>query len=235
MSRNSLMTALVLFGLISACGTRKQKGLEPKVIPLSVTQEKIDLGLDQEDLVKDDGEESQLTEVPVMPISSESLNSKPLNAVLMVYRIQPSEMSNHVPIRTSIPQIGTTDNLNILKVTAYPAPSDINENSGPIPLNNGYFLDRSGYVGAGTRFLDLHYNEYKKVSDDSLNINWFSNHVIPSDAMQFEWFTCECNKGDEAANVKLLNSMINKGIESFKHPEISTQIHPRFGAEFPKK
>ncbi len=232
MSRNSLMTALVLFGLISACGTRKQKGLEPKVIPLSVTLEKNDLSL-----VRDDGfnEELQLSEVPITPISSEALNSKPLNAVLVLYRIQPSEMSNHVPIRTSIPQIGTTDNPNILIVNAYPAPSDMNENSGPIPLNNGYFLDRSGFVGAGTRFLDLHYNEYKKVSDDSLNINWFSNHVIPSDAMQFEWFSCECNKGDEAANVKLLNSMINKGIESFKHPEISTQIHPRFGAEFPKK
>lgn len=232
MSRNSLMTALVLFGLISACGTRKQKGLEPKVIPLSVTLEKNDLSL-----VRDDGfnEESQLSEVPLTPISSEALNSKPLNAVLVLYRIQPSEMSNHVPIRTSIPQIGTTDNPNLLIVNAYPAPSDMNENSGPIPLNNGYFLDRSGFVGAGTRFLDLHYNEYKKVSDDSLNINWFSNHVIPSDAMQFEWFSCECNKGDVAANVKLLNSMINKGIESFKHPEISTQIHPRFGAEFPKK
>ena len=232
MSRNSLMTALVLFGLISACGTRKQKGLEPKVIPLSVTLEKNDLSL-----VRDDGfnEESQLSEVPLTPISSEALNSKPLNAVLVLYRIQPSEMSNHVPIRTSIPQVGTTDNPNLLIVNAYPAPSDMNENSGPIPLNNGYFLDRSGFVGAGTRFLDLHYNEYKKVSDDSLNINWFSNHVIPSDAMQFEWFSCECNKGDEAANVKLLNSMINKGIESFKHPEISTQIHPRFGAEFPKK
>ena len=232
MSRNSLMTALVLFGLISACGTRKQKGLEPKVIPLSVTLEKNDLSL-----VRDDGfnEESQLSEVPLTPISSEALNSKPLNAVLVLYRIQPSEMSNHVPIRTSIPQIGTTDNPNLLIVNAYPAPSDMNENSGPIPLNNGYFLDRSGFVGAGTRFLDLHYNEYKKVSDYSLNSNWFSNHVIPSDAMQFEWFSCECNKGDVAANVKLLNSMINKGIESFKHPEISTQIHPRFGAEFPKK
>ena len=232
MSRNSLMTALVLFGLISACGTRKQKGLEPKVIPLSVTLEKNDLSL-----VRDDGfnEESQLSEVPLTPISSEALNSKPLNAVLVLYRIQPSEMSNHVPIRTSIPQIGTIDNPNLLIVNAYPAPSDMNENSGPIPLNNGYFLDRSGFVGAGTRFLDLHYNEYKKVSDDSLNSNWFSNHVIPSDVMQFEWFSCECNKGDVAANVKLLNSMINKGIESFKHPEISTQIHPRFGAEFPKK
>ena len=226
------MTALVLFWLISACGTRKQKGLEPKVIPLSVTLEKNDLSL-----VRDDGfnEESQLSEVPITPISSEALNSKPLNAVLVLYRIQPSEMSNHVPIRTSIPPIGTTDNPNLLIVNAYPAPSDMNENSGPIPLNNGYFLDRSGFVGAGTRFLDLHYNEYKKVSDDSLNSNWFSNHVIPSDAMQFEWFSCECNKGDVAANVKLLNSMINKGIESFKHPEISTQIHPRFGAEFPKK
>ena len=232
MSRNSLMTALVLFGLISACGTRKQKGLEPKVIPLSVTLEKNDLSL-----LRDDGfnEESQLSEVPLTPISSEALNSKPLNAVLVLYRIQPSEMSNHVPIRTSIPQIGTTDNPYILIVNSYPAPSDMNENSGPIPLNNGYFLDRSGFVGAGTRFLDLHYNEYKKVSDDSLNSNWFSNHVIPSDVMQFEWFSCECNKGDVAANVKLLNSMINKGIESFKHPEISTQIHPRFGAEFPKK
>ena len=235
MSRNSLITALVLFGLISACGTRKQNGLEPKVIPLSLTQEKNDLGLASEDGVSEEDEESQLSEVPITSINSESLNSQPLNAVLVVYRIQPSEMSNHVPIRTSIPQVGTTDNPIILKVTAYPAPSDIDENSAPIPLNNGYFLDRSGFVGAGTRFLDLHYNEYRKISEDSLNINWFSNHVIPSDAMQFEWFACECNKGDEAANVKLLNSMINKGIESFKHPEISTQIHPRFGAEFPKK
>ena len=133
MSRNSLMTALVLFGLISACGTRKQKGLEPKVIPLSVTLEKNDLSL-----VRDDGfnEESQLSEVPLTPISSEALNSKPLNAVLVLYRIQPSEMYNHVPIRTSIPQIGTTDNPNLLIVNAYPAPSDMNENSGPIPLNN---------------------------------------------------------------------------------------------------
>ena len=148
MSRNSLITALVLFGLISACGTRKQNGLEPKVIPLSLTQEKNDLGLASEDGVSEEDEESQLSEVPITSINSESLNSQPLNAVFVVYRIQPSEMSNHVPIRTSIPQVGTTDNPIILKVTAYPAPSDIDENSAPIPLNNGYFFDRSGFVGA---------------------------------------------------------------------------------------
>lgn len=64
---------------------------------------------------------------------------------------------------------------------------------------------------------------------------WFNQHLIPTDAMQFEWLVCACNKGDDAANVQLINSMIKKGIDAFRDPANRTQINPRFGAEFPKK
>ncbi len=163
------------------------------------------------------------------------LDSKPLVKPLVIYKIEPAEISNHVPFRTKLPALGDPNADLELKVLAYFDPKDITINSTPIALNQGYFLDRSGFIGPGTRFLDLHYNEFQKIPLDSLSNAWFKNHAIDSDAMKFEWFICDCNQSDESANMTLLNSMINRGLIHFKHPEKSTHIHPSFGALLPKQ
>jgi hypothetical protein len=172
--------------------------------------------------------------VSIPVVKEPSLDSKPLTPVLVIFRIQPEEMAQHVPVRTYMPALGEPQNTSQVKLRAYPAPTDLSENSTPIALNNGYFLDRSGFIDASSRFLDVHFDAYQQMHPDTITTAWLTSHLIPSDVMQFEWWVCDCDRGDDAANVKLLNSMINKGIESFKHPQISTQIHPRFGAEFPK-
>jgi len=218
--------ALVLF-LFAGCGSRKTKEMEVQKIPMEVTIIESEKNSDRDhDLVQVPIEEH----IPMKP-----LDSKPLNALLVVYKVKPSEISNHVPVRTKIQGFGNNEQTDESHVIAFPGPTDIDENSGPIALKEGYFLDRSGFIGPGTKFLNMHYDEYQKIPSDSLTELWFTEHVIPSEALQLEWYACDCNRGNDEANAAVLNSMISKGIDRFKHPEISTRIHPRFGSELPKK
>ena len=213
-----------ILSLVSSCGTRRTRGEKMQEIPLSVVvREETDIDHKEDNL-----------EVSIPVAKEPSIDSKPLTPVLVIFRIQPEEMAQHVPVRTYMPALGEPQNTSQVKLRAYPAPTDLSENSTPIALNNGYFLDRSGFIDASSRFLDVHFDAYQQMHPDTITTAWLTSHLIPSDVMQFEWWVCDCDRGDAAANVKLLNSMINKGIESFKHPQISTQIHPRFGAEFPK-
>lgn len=172
---------------------------------------------------------------PVAVDSSKSMDSKPLVPSLVIFRIIPEEMSNHVLVRTKVGAFGDESDTRNTVITAYPAPSDLTPNMIPLALEGGFFLDRSGFVGAGTRFLDLHFEDYLDIPIDSLTSIWFNQHLIPADAMQFEWLVCACNKGDEAANMHLINTMIKKGIDAFRDPANRTQIHPRFGSDFLRK
>ena len=222
-----ILAIALLLVLFAGCGSRKTKELEMQKIPLAVTRIESDKNSDLEhDLI-------QVAIPDDMAIAP--MDSKPLNAMLVIYKVKPSELSNHVPVRTKIQGFGNVAESDDLHVIAFPGPSDIDENSGPIVLKEGYFLDRSGFLGPGTMFLNMHYDEYQKIPSDSLTRLWFKEHVIPSEALQIEWYTCDCNRGNDEANVTVLNSMISKGLDRFKHPEISTRIHPRFGSELPKK
>ncbi len=183
-------------------------------------------------------EESDLSkeDLEMLPVAVETpVDSKPLKPVLVIFKIEPAEMAQHVPVRTTMPAFGEDKNIHPVHISAYPAPSDITTDKSPLALHNGYFLDRSGFVNASTRFLDLHFDAYLKIPQDSITQEWLNAHLIPSDAMHFEWMVCNCDTEDAARNVSLLNSMIDKGIANFKHPEISTEIHPRYGSIIPKK
>lgn len=222
---------LIIWGLslyVSSCGIFKSKKQETESLPLTLVSPS------NTSITSADSTEKKMVSTPIMKDSAKALDSKPLNATLVIFRVQPAEMANHVPVRTQLGSFGTTTSQGDIKVLAYPSPTDIHSKSTPIPLNNGFFLDRTGFIGAGTRFLDLHFADFETVNPEYISNKWFQEHIIPEDAMQFEWFTCDCNKGDEVANVKLLNTMISIGLNSFKHPEISTQIDPKFGVQFPK-
>lgn len=45
-------------------------------------------------------------------------------------------------------------------IVSYPAPSDLTSESTPLPVADGYLLDRRG-VNVNTRFLRLTYNQYR--------------------------------------------------------------------------
>jgi hypothetical protein len=183
---------------------------------------------------KGDVYNDSLEALPIAASDPSSMNSKPLKSVLVIFKIQPNEMSQHVPVRTKMPAFGVPIESTQTIVSAYPSSSDISANSSPISLNKGYFLDRSGFIGVGTRFLDMHFDAYQAVSQEKINTQWFNDHLIPRDAMQLDFFICDCDQGDFEANKKLLNSMIDKGIEKFRHPELSTHVHPKYGSQFPR-
>ncbi len=48
------------------------------------------------------------------------------------------------------------------KLTYFPAPGDISENSAPVDLGNGWWLNRQG-VGVGYRFTKYTFGEYSKL------------------------------------------------------------------------
>ncbi len=50
------------------------------------------------------------------------------------------------------------------RLISYPDPSDITEESSPLPLADGYWLDRRGGVGDNTRFTKWTYAEYRKLN-----------------------------------------------------------------------
>jgi hypothetical protein len=225
MMRLFCVYACIIF-LAIGCGSSRKNASNNQNVPLSITPNKESGATDKPNV--------QLGE-PIALDSSKPLDSKPLVPSLVVFRIVPAEMSNHVPVRTTVQAFGDESDTRYAWVTAYPAPGDLTPNMVPLALEGGFFLDRSGFVGPGTRFLDLHFEDYLDIPNDSLTSLWFNAHLIPSDAMQFEWLVCACNKGDEAANVHLINTMIRKGIDAFRDPANRTQIHPRFGSDFPKK
>jgi len=211
--------------LFTNCGSRRSKDTANQQAPLSVASKESEKNKVQKD---------SLEANPISENQPSDVDSKPLKSVLVIFTIQPNEMSLHVPVRTKMPAFGVPIESSQTIVSAYPSPSDISANSSPVALNKGYFLDRTGFVGAGTRFLDMHFDAYQGVSQEIINTQWFNDHLIPREAMQLIWYTCDCDQGDLEANTKLLNSMIEKGIEKFKHPELSTHVHPKYGSQFPK-
>lgn len=47
------------------------------------------------------------------------------------------------------------------RLISYPAPTDITENSTPIPLDFGYWLSRQGGIGSDTRFTNWTFSQYQ--------------------------------------------------------------------------
>lgn len=84
-------------------------------------------------------------DVPVM-------GSRPLTAMpkAVVYKMN-GDYSSLVPV---------TLDASRSKIVSYPAPTDLSEQSTPLPLGNGWYLDRRGGIGPNTAFLKYTYPQY---------------------------------------------------------------------------
>lgn len=51
------------------------------------------------------------------------------------------------------------------QVISYPAPTDLNANSTPLDLGDGWWLDRRGGIGPNTAFLDYTYDQYRSLKE----------------------------------------------------------------------
>lgn len=85
----------------------------------------------------------------------------------VVYRMN-GDYINNVPITVS------ADGESIV---SYPAPTDLTPESMPLPVADGYLLDRRG-INANTRFLRLTYEEYRALSQPP-SIEQLKGDIIP--------------------------------------------------------
>ena len=83
------------------------------------------------------------------------VNSKPVSSLprAVVYRMS-GDYADNVPV--TLRPDGT--------LLSFPAPTDISDNSRPVKLANGWWLDRRG-VSNGTVFLRYTYSEYSKLPE----------------------------------------------------------------------
>ncbi|MDE6320919.1 MAG: hypothetical protein K2L93_01330 [Muribaculaceae bacterium] len=86
-------------------------------------------------------------EVPALEVSGGTYSALPR---AVVYKMN-GDYADCVPITVSAD--GET-------IVSYPAPTDLTPESTPLPVVDGYLLDRRG-VNANTRFLRLTYDEYR--------------------------------------------------------------------------
>lgn len=80
------------------------------------------------------------------------LGGKPVSAIpkAVIYKMN-GDYSHLVPV--SLDASGE-------RLLSYPAPSDLTAASVPLPIGNGWYLDRRGGVGKNTAFLKYTYAEY---------------------------------------------------------------------------
>lgn len=64
------------------------------------------------------------------------------------------DVNNHVPVTL------TADGTAFL---SFPAPSDLNASQMPLPLTDGWLLDRRGAIGPNTVFLTYTYSQYESL------------------------------------------------------------------------
>ncbi|MCM1450775.1 MAG: hypothetical protein NC102_00740 [Clostridium sp.] len=93
--------------------------------------------------------------VKVRPVVS-AVASAPLSVLpkAVIYKMN-GDYAKYVPVTLS----PSRDQL-----VSYPAPTDLSENSTPLPLENGWYLDRRGGIGPNTAFLKYTYAQYMSLS-----------------------------------------------------------------------
>lgn len=90
-------------------------------------------------------------EVVMQPKQLPVLDSSPRNYIpaAIVYKTN-GNYNNNVAVGMNVART---------EITNYPAPTDVNANSAPVQLPDGYLLDRRG-IGPSTGFLNITYSEY---------------------------------------------------------------------------
>ncbi len=99
------------------------------------------------------------------------LNSSPVNAMPMalIYKMN-GDFSQNVPITVSKGEL-----------ISYPAPTDLFEGSEPLPLADGFWLDRRG-IGPNTRFTSYTYVQYRALQEPPSTAELLKN-IIPGAAI----------------------------------------------------
>lgn len=89
---------------------------------------------------------------------------------------------------------------------SYPAPTDITENSAPLKLVGGWWLDRCGGIGANTAFLKYTYTEYRNLK--RVDAAMLMDAILPG-AHVTEVRTLPVYASDAISHPEILNPYIN--------------------------
>ncbi len=141
--------------------------------------------------------------VAVIPVSPEGRIDGGKHMFLpcaQVYRTN-GDYSDNVPIQVS------ADGKNVI---SYPAPTDLRESTTPLPLADGWLLDRRG-IGENTRFTRYTYAQYMALKEPP-TIAELLKAVIPT-ACITELYSLPCTTQEALADTAAVNRMIRSGFK----------------------
>lgn len=96
------------------------------------------------------------------------------------------------------------------KVVSYPAPSDIGEFCTPVPLDNGFLLDRRG-ITATSAFINMTYSDYAAL-ENAPRPSELLEMVIP-DARVTEIYLLPYRVGEAQKEIPQINLLIKDGMK----------------------
>jgi len=96
------------------------------------------------------------------------------------------------------------------ELAAYPAPTDITDDSSPLPLADGFLLDRRG-IGVNTMFTRYTYAEYRALSE-APTPQEISGAIIPGSGITV-LMRLPMSPGEAAADTAAVNAIIRGGFQ----------------------
>lgn len=115
----------------------------------------------------------------------------------VVYKMN-GDYINNVPVTVS------ADGQTII---SYPAPTDLTPGSTPLPMDDGYYLDRRG-INANTRFLRLTYDEYRALRQ-APTLEQLRSAIIP-DARVIDIHRLPLTLNEALSDPNKVNQLINE-------------------------
>lgn len=95
------------------------------------------------------------------------------------------------------------------QIISFPAPGDLSENSKPIKLSDGWWLDRRG-VGLHSVFTSYTYAEYMALPS-APSLAELKAHIIPGSGIT-QIAELPMRPGEAVANIKAVDSLIKNGL-----------------------
>ncbi len=122
-------------------------------------------------------------------------NSRPVAALrpVIVYKMS-GDYADFVPVT-----LGSDGN-----IVSYPDPVDITESGRPVPLGDGWYLDRRG-VSAASAFTDYTYAQYHALKH-APSLDTLQAHIIARDAIVALW---DC--GTKERSIAELQQLVKDG------------------------
>lgn len=144
-----------------------------------------------------------VTEAAEAPVAVEAPGGEPMRRALpraVVYKTD-GDYRDNVPV--TLNAAGT-------QVVSYPAPTDLTDYSTPLPLADGYLLDRRG-VTADTRFTRYTYGEYRALPSVPSPAEILA-HVIPGSRVT-ELHRLDMTPQQAAGDTAAVNAIILSGFK----------------------